>query len=293
MAKRDGPGVRLSTMDSLGLVEPEAALQTSGALSTSDAPQTLDFDPETAEVEREVRALARSRRVFDIASLVYLGGVAPIALGYLAWAHMLNGRQMTTFEMVWLAPIVLCSVLLMFFSLGRQQRHAGSLSRLDDPRIVGPLAELLECCEQERASRKVIEDALERLLPCVTPLEADVWTDRQRKNVHRLLRRKHRAVALSALAALEVVGDATAIRHVRKLATGEGRWRGDAEVRDAATNALRILEQRCGGAQSAEMLLRPASSLPGHATLLHPASGESNRDSAALLRPSRTIPPNP
>jgi len=98
----------------------------------------------------------------------------------------------------------------------------------------------------------------------------------------RAVLHEKREVALAAVEALRVAGDGRAVDPLRRVR----KWQVHTSVWRAVQDALPVLVERQARERAAELLLRPAESLPGQTDLLlRPAAGGGPVDAELLLRP--------
>ena len=142
--------------------------------------------------------------------------------------------------------------------------------------------------------RKAMRDALTLLLPQMKASDAYLLTPASRQMIRGLLigvpidKQKYQcedALRIATLKALEQVGDAKDIPVVEKLITRSAKTPSEKLVRQAAMECLPTLLINCGDVEAARVLLRASQAEAAHsASLLRPASGLGQTDSAELLR---------
>jgi hypothetical protein len=162
-----------------------------------------------------------------------------------------------------------------------------ALSRVDDVRAVGPLLQALRVSKIHQDS---VIRTLTRLLPRMKATDAHLLNDEQRTSLYKVLKgnpRKHSALAVSALKALEQIGTAEALPLVERLAKGPDGTLKEEEVVQAARTCLPFLRERAELDRDQKTLLRATvGEDDGATTLLRPASGVAAPSEVALLRPS-------
>ncbi|MCW3053347.1 MAG: hypothetical protein JWN14_2517 [Chthonomonadales bacterium] len=168
----------------------------------------------------------------------------------------------------------------------QQKTAALAISRFDDVRAVGPLAEALEFKDQQVVP--MAEKALISLLPRLKASDAALLSPTQRHCLNRALKGKNTALTLAILKAWEQVGDTGAIAEVEKLAEGRGRAGRLPKVVEAAKECLPFLRQSAERQQVGSQLLRPADgNLTPSDVLLRAAMPHTSTDPAdQLLRPT-------
>lgn len=174
-------------------------------------------------------------------------------------------------------------VATLFAATQLQKDAVLALSRYDDVRGVGFLAEALEF--DDKVIVRQAGDALVRLLPRLRASDHSLLTDEQRRCLDRALERgKRRDLCLAILGAYEQIGDAKSIEVVERLASARPGKRVDEEVRRRAAEVLPALRERAELVRAAQTLLRPAEA-GGSDTLLRPAGGPPQTPDDRLLRP--------
>ena len=161
--------------------------------------------------------------------------------------------------------------------LGRQSEAARQLASCDSVRAVGPLAEALEWPDE--ALQRVASTALIRLLPRLKASDANLLNPKQRAILYKTLRpmnanRKGRLLC-AILAALEQVGDKSALPAVSRLESMLAITAAQRSVRTAAKRCLPYLNANAENARSSQTLLRASSaSEVSSDTLLRPSSNQ-------------------
>jgi len=189
-----------------------------------------------------------------------------------------------------LLTTVLACLSTQLYRLTLTDRHkalARKLAKVDDVRCIGRLAEALEWPDPEIKRFAIV--ALTRLLKRVKATDKVFQTAGQRANLHRMLtlaNARHHAEFLKAiLAALEQVGDATAVPYVEQLAKATPVTRGQREVCEAANLCLDFVKNRAELSRSSQTLLRAsAPTVMSADTLLRAASAGTAHDAEQLLR---------
>ena len=227
--------------------------------------------------ERKNRGLWRYLSIF---LGLDLGVVLPLCM--LHW-HVTVG--------IW--PFYALMLPLSFFASRKvaSQKHqaaAAAISRFDDLRAVGPLAEALEF--QHKEVVPFAERALIRLLPRLMASDSSLLNAQQRACLNRALKRKgvHDDMRVAILKAWEQVGDAAAIPFVETVARGESAGGRIPAVAAAARECLPFLVQSTQRRQIGSQLLRPADvNGPSPEVLLRPSMPHASVEPPdQLLRPT-------
>lgn len=169
-----------------------------------------------------------------------------------------------------------------------QKNATKALAVLDDPAVVGPLAESLEF--GDKALAKIATERLTALLPKLKASDASLLLPEQRAILYKQLKRQSRQnveFSVAILKSLEQIGDEKAVAVVRELAQKEPANPSQARIVAAAKECLPFVEERAEQMRVASTLLRPVDG-PGSAreTLLRAADGAPQGDPELLLRPS-------
>ncbi len=172
---------------------------------------------------------------------------------------------------------------------------AQRISEFQDVRAVGHLATAMEI--QDKGTRRIVEDALTRLLPEMRASDAGLLNAEQRENLYRGLRRKNPPLVLAILTALEQVGDSKAIPYVEKLEKNLLEQQAEAkklarlqpaeidQQLQAARECLQFLQDHVQQEQARQTLLRASSAAQvAPDSLLRPAAETFEQDTASLLR---------
>ena len=200
------------------------------------------------------------------------------------------------------SPIVFLSILLwaigmcltLWVSARKAPRFdAEEIAQLGGTQAIAPLFAALRATSSPPLLREM-RDALTLLLPQMKASDASLLTPTSRKTIRGLLigvspnHQKYEcedALRIAMLKALEQVGNAKDIPIVEKLIQRNARTPGEKLVRQAAMECLPMLLINCGEVEAARTLLRPSQAEAAHsATLLRPAGGAGQMDSAELLR---------
>jgi hypothetical protein len=171
----------------------------------------------------------------------------------------------------------------------KQKSAALAISRFDDIRAIGPLAETLEY--RDKSLLPIATQTLICLLPRMKASDAFLLNTAQRACLNRALQGKNTDLTLAILKAWEQVGDFNAIPEVEKLAEGHGYGGRYLTVITAARECLPYLRQSAERQQFSAQLLRPSD---GNTTpsdvLLRPATPHTAAEpSDELLRPTYDI----
>lgn len=254
-------------------------LQRAAALLEQTGPRGIErlLDEVKAEADKR-RERRRPRWVIKYGLIALAGYIALIALVHLALGEKAK-YTMGGITNAFIIPIVSALALSQF------QLNAGrALSHLGDPRAVGQLAELLD--GSDRKTRRLVVDALTRLMPKLEPERRDLLDERHRRHIARAMVRKDQPdFTRAAIEALDRIGDAECVESVRLIATGQAAVSNDEAVRAVAEAALPGFERRAQAARLAATLLRPAEA-PGEEMLLRPAHGPDETPEAMLVRPA-------
>src|SRR5579872_2629629 len=210
-----------------------------------------------AEVETELKRLsAPGMRIgFLLAAwcviLPFFGYQAVIALWDRNWFFGLLCAALAAF----------CTQLYRWTMGAEHARLARRLSRIDDVRCVGRLAELLEWPERE--VRDSARDALTKLLRRVKASDRVLAKPRERGFLHRALATQtpYRDAEFmeSILLALGQVGDESSVPFVRPLAMAQPTTARHRRVQEAAEDCLASLSIRVELNRSSQTLLRGSS----------------------------------
>lgn len=170
-----------------------------------------------------------------------------------------------------------------------QQAAALAISRFEDARAVGPLAEAFDF--PDRYIRPIARRALLRRLPQMKASDAVFLSAAHHSILNKILRSQDIELILAVLKAWEQVGDAGAIPDVQNLAEGRGEVGQLPNVVRAAKECLPFLLQSTQRQQVGSQLLRPANAnLTPTDVLLRPVQPHASTDSSEqLLRPTDTI----
>jgi hypothetical protein len=208
---------------------------------------------------------------------------------FLAWIVFAISRHSLSFDTFSFLYIPLVLLGISTIASRKQQTAALALSRFDDVRAIGALAEALEF--QERDIRPISRRALIRLLPRLQASDAPLLSPAQRAILNRALGYGSAALILAILKAWEQVGDAAAISEVQYLAEGHGEGGQIPEVVKAAKACLVALRESVYRRQTSSQLLRPAdANLTPTDILLRPATPHASTELAdQLLRSTDVI----
>jgi hypothetical protein len=207
--------------------------------------------------------------------------------GFIAFAFLLAKFAHISFLLDHWMTYVPMWILGAGVVVSRQEKEAAlAISRFDDIRAVGPLAEALRM--KDRPIRKTSAQALIRLLPRLQASDAFLISPAQRSCLNRALRGRNKELMLAILKAWEQVGDSTAISDVQNLAEGRGAGGRHPEIVRAAQECLPALRQSAGRVQIGSQLLRPSDgNMTPSGVLLRPAQPHTASDPPnQLLRPT-------
>jgi len=236
---------------------------------TQDLDQLLQRDPENLLIDLRSESSKRALRIAFARWAALL-----ISIGLLCGAIAMHSLS-------WQTLYFLCFPLgLVFWSgLASQEAQLAALavSRLDDVRAIGPLAEALEF--PDRDIRPIASKALVHLLPRLNADAAALLSPAQRACLNRALRGDQSKLILAILKAWERAGDSKAIPAVRRLAEGHGECGQIPEVVQAARECLPFLRQSLEQRQNDTQLLRPSDGNPTPSdVLLRPAASHASTD---------------
>ena len=143
---------------------------------------------------------------------------------------------------------------------------------------------------------EAVPPALIRLLPRITPENADLLPPEQRMNLCRLLLRAvepNTELKLAALAALIQCGDEKTLQVLRSLLVNKGFRPHDPRLLEAVREQAPHLAARLEQERTNATMLRPASApADPPQTLLRPAYGAAETPPQQLLRASDTSGPS-
>ena len=249
----------------------------------------------------EITARAeRVRRLFLIRGFVMLPCLMfglSLLTSLLGWDKLLRATVGIPFGIVfWIAQVAIYRV--------REREtpsfNADEIARFGGVQAIAPLLATFQATPSI-LQQQAIRYTLTTLLPQMKVNDAPLLTPAGRRLIHSWLNspsgnqpvmRGTDALRVAALKALEEAGDSTAIPIVERLAQIEPLTPGQEKVKRAATECLPMLRANCGEVETARTLLR--ASQAGEArpdTLLRPASGAGQTDSAELLRADLTPRP--
>jgi hypothetical protein len=189
--------------------------------------------------------------------------------------------------LIFAALTVLGTQLYRLTLTARHQRIAHKLSKMDDVRCIGRLAEMLVW--PDASTRHLAIAALTRLLPRVKASDNVLHTPAQRGNLHRMLAlsnaSNHAEFMESILKALQQIGDASAVPYVEQLAKALPTSARQRKVCDAARDCLEYVKLRSQLTRSSQTLLRASdSSATGMDMLVRPSNAVGLTDQEQLLR---------
>ena len=190
-------------------------------------------------------------------------------------------------------PLFLSAGVMGCFSvrgLYAQRNLTNALIHSNDLRLIGPLLETAASSEISGATAALV---LTRLLPRLQASDAEMLDEKARECLNSALL-KHCGNAefvLSALKALQQIGDARALPVVLKLAHRADRSAAGQSIREAAQECLPFLEVRAAQQQASQTLLRASdvSAMPPD-ILLRPVQNPTDVPAEELLRPGTPRP---
>lgn len=183
------------------------------------------------------------------------------------------------------------------------RQSTGTMSELDDVRLIGPLAQMLQIEDRHVRTRAGV--ALTQLLPRLHASETHLLDTAQRALLCRvlayplndvfrselvvLLTRQTQQMAdlqIAILKAFEQVGDAKALPIVERVAMSKAKTADQQRVHAAAVQCLPYLRARAAQQQAHQSLLRASSAMETNPDiLLRPAGATNTPDAQQLLRP--------
>lgn len=242
------------------------------------------------EMTRELVRRAEAKQETPMVRIIFvIAGWLVIVPGslYLTW-------QAWNERVYWFVPVTLAlgafgTQLHRLALTGRHSRRALELARADDPSAVGPLVEALTWPEE--GLRAVARDGLTRLLPRLKAGDGGLLSTSARTVLNGYLNRdaarSHPDFVIALLAALEQVGDTTALPLVQALAEMEARSARERHVVEAAGRCLPYLRLCADANQQSQTLLRAAHAPgPDADILVRPAQPGVTGDTALLVRPA-------
>jgi hypothetical protein len=137
----------------------------------------------------------------------------------------------------------------------KHQAATAALTRFDDVRAIGPLAEALEF--QDKYVLPFVTRALIRLLPRLQASDSPLLDVPQRACLNRALNGSDTELILAILKAWEQVGDAAAIPVVQELSAANPESKQRSKISEAARECLPFLLQSTERQQVGSQLLRP------------------------------------
>ena len=192
-------------------------------------------------------------------------------------------------------PFPLYALLVLGCSLTRKavQAEIEDMEREAGIQAVGTLFEMLRCAEEPQV-QTTIHHALTRLLPQMTPADANLLTPYARQtmrgwlsafNVAFGMKGRLNNLRVASLKALEHIGESRDIPVVERLTEMNLRVCDEWDVQATAIHCLPILRANCAEVEAARTLLRASQAEDARSdTLLRPAGGAEQTDSAELLR---------
>ncbi len=193
----------------------------------------------------------------------------------------------------WLLLLAFLPVTLLIMRLNAWSRlqinAARLLSRIDDVRAVGPLANALESRDLwvVSSTRALAAESLVRLLPNVSSADANLLNSSQRECLYRALDHAGLFDADLTSAVIRVmgkIGDETAERPLRKLIANRYFIGRHSELHVEAEAALDAIHARVASAQAPEMLLRASVGTEEPGSLLRAIQPEPDINPEQLVR---------
>ena len=257
-----------------------------------------DVDDLVAILRTESRMRARRKHLVR-------WGAFLITIG---WLYSTIAMHDFSFRNLFFLYIPVSLLVLSQMASQRAQTSVLAISRFDDVRAIGPLAEALEF--PDRDIRPIVRKALIHLLPRLKASDAALLNAGQRACLNRALWGGNTELTLAILKAWEQVGDADAIPDVEQLARGPGSrpvkglmeiryrkgWFGFAKKGERLSDSLfRACPSEIVEADRPKIAMAALECLPAlrqnvenrhvGSQLLRPAEGD-RVSSEALLRPS-------
>ena len=154
----------------------------------------------------------------------------------------------------------LCAVLI---PIGIRRRAPNAIAATDDLRMVGPLVDRLRTGQKRRRTRRVVRQALIRLLPRLRAGDGYLLSREQHARlcatlVHLSMLGRDAELQIAIVAALQEVGGPAALPVVESLAHNRSRAANRRRVREAAQVCLPYLSRRAQMARYRGTLLRAA-----------------------------------
>lgn len=228
-----------------------------------------------AELERLTRLKRRMSKVRWV--LVGLVIAYPLSFFPLMWL----GVDITRLPFNPIFGLVPTLLGLFATAAPMQNALAKALKEWGGVEAVGPLAQALRI---EGIDRKIVTDALARILPQMQASDAHLLDSVQRAALRwalKLYPYPFRGFLIELLGALQRIGDVEAIPTAERMAQRVGGPVHDEVLQAAARRCLEGLREAERRTQQAASLLRAADGMQPTATLLRPA--DSNQMEAALL----------
>ena len=211
--------------------------------------------------------------------------------------HILKGDPTPLSVTVSFLPAVgmLASFFWLFRATNRAapQFDADELARLGGVQAIPALLMALQV-PGDKTRGQALYAALTSLLPQMKASDARLLTPAARRDLHISLTSAYFGGGLfqrwdpfhiAILKALEQVGDAKAIPTVERLANMKARTPERKALKQAAIECLPMLQANSGEVETSRTLLRASHAADARPdTLLRPASGSGQTDSAELLR---------
>lgn len=167
---------------------------------------------------------------------------------------------------------------------------ADALSKIADKRAAGALASAVSVAQMNPEVRVSIAETLMRLLPDVTPADADLLDEDARASLRNMLKKgdpeRETDFLITIMEALTRVGDVRALPLVQKLAALPGSTPNLTRLQEAASVRAALLEEMVEHVRSSETLVRPSQPVEPADTLLRAAHGAGSESADLLLRPS-------
>jgi hypothetical protein len=259
-------------------VQPEAAGTGAAQASTARTP-AVSVEPAalSALIEASDKEHAARRRVPLVALII--GAQAALIVAY---PH-------NPLTILFYAATVITLAFFLARSVIRYRLTTEALAAADDVRMVGPLIDRLRTGRRRPRTRRIVRQALLRLLPRLRASDAAHLTAEQHSRLSRTLARlgmlgRDTELQLAILGALQQIGGLQALPVVEHLAHKRSRSPKRRRVREAALACLPYLQQRARQEQARDTLLRAAGSEAVGVELLRAAYGAAGSSRDELLR---------
>lgn len=192
-----------------------------------------------------------------------------------------------------ISAAIFLSTMLWAFPTRQSRRATALLQEWQDIRALEPLMDMVEFAS--RTTKPELRDTIIRTLRSVTAENAGELGETARKNLLQLIKaanigvasydREQREYIIEVMRVLATAGEVRALPVMRKLATDESLHGAGLWARNAARDALPILERAAEVHRISGTLLRPTVSLGSADVLVRPANAAGDDSAALLVRP--------